>query len=246
MATNIMEFLKGKIGKYGDSAMTYARNISKNVTVESLQDGYNTYIAQSSDELANVARRSMARKNTVMSNLNMDDFQRTFNNSEARTNAEYASSYSTLKQKIASGNIEEAREIASDISDRFGDKDYLAYLQEAEAKQISIAGQIKGAPAGAIHDKYIKDMKNKIGGNKIVDNFLDDSSKEWLAKKAYSLQGKDPRYYFATNDKKTNRIRAGVVGGAYLGGSMVVRGLQGGNPITNEYGERDIAGIPFI
>lgn len=246
MAVNVIDFLKGKIGKYGDSAMTYAKNISKNVTVESLQSGWNTYITQSSDELANVARKSMARKNTVLSNLSMDDFQNTFNNSASRTNAEYASAYSSLKQKISSGNIEGAREIASNISDRFGDSKYLDYLIDAEAKQISIGNQIKSAPASSIRGKYIDDMKTKIGGNKIIDNFLDDDSKEWLAKKAYSLQGKDPRYYFSTDNKKTNRIRAGVVGGAYLGGSMVVRGLQGGNPITNEYGERDIAGIPFI
>lgn len=55
-----------------------------------------------------------------------------------------------------------------------------------------------------------------------------------------------PHHYFNSGNSKTNQVRAAVSGGIYMGGSMVVRGLQGGNPVTNEYGERDIAGIPFI
>ena len=250
MATSATDFLRGKIGKFGDSALTYAKNISKGakeLTVEDLQNKWDTYIKQSPDELANIARRSMERKNTILSNLNMDEFQSNFNNSASRTNAEYASAYNSLKQKISSGNAEGAKEIASDISDRFGDGKYLDFLIDAEAKQISIGEQIKTATPNMIKSKYIKDMKDKIGENKIANNFLDDKSKEWAAKKAYDLQAvRHPQYYFSTDDKKTNRIRAGVVGGTYLGSSMVVRGIQGGSPITNEYGERDIAGIPFI
>ena len=80
--------------------------------------------------------------------------------------------------------------------------------------------------------------------NPILSNFTDDGA--WLAEKAYSLNPRSIPAYFTTADKKKNKIRAGVTAGAYMGGSMVVRGLQGGGITTNEYGERDIVGIPFI
>lgn len=225
----------------------YISGVAKNISVQGLQDSWNTYMIQSPDELLKVTRDSMLRKNTVTSNLDMQQFENVFSKSSNKADANYVSSFSSLKQKINANKIDEAMEIASSINDRFGDKDYLDYLQQAVDNKNKFDAGINNAyqnNPNALRAQFIEDTKDKIRGNKIISNFADENTEEWLANKAYQLHGK--KGYFTTDDKKTNLVRAGVVGGAYMGGSMVVRGLQGGNPITNEYGERDVAGIPFI
>lgn len=227
------------------SGWDYISGVAKNISVEGMQKGWNTYMVQSSDELANVARTTMQRKNTVISNLNMSDFEKMYATAD-RSNAEYIKELNKLKSNLNSGNIAEAKTVATSISERFQDGAYLKLLQQAEGKHGNIAQQISSVPSELIKGKYVKDVKGKISENKIIDNFTTSEQQEKLATLAYRTQGKMPQHYFNSGDKKTNQIRAGVAGGAYLGGSMVVRGLQGGTPLTNEYGERDVAGIPFI
>ena len=221
MGTNILDFLSGKIGKFGDSAAQFAKNIS----VEGMQNGWNTYIKRSPEELAQIARNNMLRKNTVMSNLDIGEFDKMYNAAD-KSNIDFSTELDKFKGALNASNVDEAKSVAETISKRFQDNKYLEYLNDVEKKYNA------------------KKTKQKLQKTPIINNFIDDG--EWLAEKAYRLDPKGIPAYFTTADKKTNRIRAGVVGAGYAGGAMVVRGLQGGNPVTNEYGERDIAGIPFI
>lgn len=236
-----IDFLSGKIGKFGDSAAQFAKNIS----VEGMQKGWDTYMKQSPEELANVARANMQRKNTILSNLNMNKIEEAYAVAD-KTNADYVTEYSKLKGALNAGNISEAKSVANNISKRFQDNKYLEYLNEAESKTTNFKQQIKKVPVNDIKNKSINDIEQKIAQNKIAQKFTTKEQQEWLANKAYSARGALPHHYFNSGNSKTNQVRAAVSGGIYMGGSMVVRGLQGGNPVTNEYGERDIAGIPFI
>ena len=220
----------------------YINNVAKNISVKGLQDGWNTYIVQSPEELANVARKSMHRKNTLKSNLDLDAIDSQFTKAD-KSNAEYVASFDKLKEKLNNldeDNLAEAKTMAQTISDRFNDGKYLELLKEAEndyhARKISLDSYDKNM----IESKYIAGIRLP----KPVKKFITDDQETWIGDKAYKIQG--IKGYFNTDDAKTNQIRGAFWGGTYLGTSMVVRGLQGGNPITNEYGERDIAGIPFI
>lgn len=221
----------------------YISNIAKNISVEGMQKGWDTYITRSPEELANVARASMQRQNTILSNLEIDKMNNLFASVD-KSNADLVKETSKLQNAISVGNSNEAMSIANNINDRFQDNKFLNLLTDAEGKYNTIRQQIEEAPSELIKGKFVKDTKEKLTNNKFINNFIDDGEK--LAGLAYNLNPRGIPAYFATDDPKKNRIRTGVAAGAYMGSSMIVRGIQGGNPITNEYGERDIAGIPFI
>lgn len=52
--------------------------------------------------------------------------------------------------------------------------------------------------------------------------------------------------YFGNPDKTIKRQRIAAVAGSYVGVSVGARLLQGGNLTHDEYGQKNIAGIPFI
>lgn len=217
----------------------YISSLAKNISVEGLQNGWNTYVKQSPEELANVARQTMQRKNTVMSNLDINEFDKIFS-SASKTDA-YTTEFNKLRTNLNSGNIEEAKSIATTISERFQDGAYLKLLQEAEGKINAIKKQIQEAPSELIKGKFKKDFKIPEKAKR----FVTDEQQEKIANAAYKLQGKK-QYFNKPNDPKTNQIRAGVAVGAYMGTMTTARLIHGSTPITNEYGERDIVGIPFI
>ena len=217
----------------------YISSLAKNISVEGLQNGWNTYIKQSPEELANIARKTMQRKNTVMSNLDINEFDKVF--SSASKKDAYTTEFNKLRANLNSGNIEEAKTIATTISERFQDGAYLKLLQEAEGKTNAIKKQIQEAPSELIKGKFKKDFKIPEKAKR----FVTDEQQEKIANAAYKLQGKK-QYFNKPNDPKTNQIRAGVAVGAYMGTMTTARLVDGGTPITNEYGERNIVGIPFI
>lgn len=232
-----MGFVQG-INNIAKEGWDYINNVAKKVSVEGLQNGWNTYIKQSPEELANVARQTMQRKNTIMSNLDVNEFDKIF--SAANKTDAYTTEFNKLRTNLNSGNIEEAKSIATTISERFQDGAYLKLLQEAEGKTNIIEKQIQEAPNELIMGKFKKNFKipEKVKG------FVTDEQQEKIANAAYKLQGK--KQYFNSGDSKTNQIRAGVAASTYMGAMTTARLIHGGTPTTNEYGERDIVGIPFI
>lgn len=220
----------------------YISNLAKNISVEGLQNGWNTYIKQSPEELANVARKTMERKNTIL-NSNpdlLDEINKVMAGSKNISDKEYSSAVNNIKNNLSNNNTKEANNIAKSIEERFQDGAYLKLLQEAEGKTNIIEKQIQEAPKELIMGKFKKDFKipEKVKG------FVTDEQQEKIANMAYKLQGK--KQYFNSGDVKTNQIRAGVAVGTYMGAMTTARLIHGGTPITNEYGERDIVGIPFI
>lgn len=220
-----------------------AQEVINGFSIEKAKAWATANLVQSSDELAGVARATMQRKNTVLSNLELSKFDELYSAAD-KSNADYVAEFGRLQSSLNAGNTDQAMEIASGISDKFGDKSYLQYLQEAEGNYNAKKARIDAMDAEVIRSGYIDTMKEKIAGNKTISSFTTSAQQEKLASAAYKAQGL--KNYFNTGDAKTNQIRMGVAAGGYMGTAMVVRGLQGGTPLTNEYGERDIAGIPFI
>lgn len=229
------QILSGKIGSFGNSAAQFAKNIS----VDGMMEGWNTYIRRSPEELAEVAKTTMHKKNNILDYVDFNKIDNYYASAVNNT-PELKNDFNKYKNAIKNGNLQEAETIAK----RFNDDKYLKFLQDAEGEYNAKKTKINGYDADDVHLLTVERTKQKLQKTPIVNHFIDDG--EWLAEKAYKLNPKGIPAYFTTDDSKTNRIRAGVVGAGYMGGSMVVRGLQGGNPVTNEYGERDIAGIPFI
>lgn len=57
---------------------------------------------------------------------------------------------------------------------------------------------------------------------------------------------KYPQAYFMNQDKSIRNTRIGTAVGAYAGLTIGGRYLQGGTLTTDQYGRKDIAGIPFL
>jgi hypothetical protein len=217
----------------------YISSLAKNISVEGLRNGWNTYIKQSPEELANVARATMQRKNTILSNLDLNEFDKIYSAAD-KSNADYIEQFNKLRGALNSGNTDEAKSIATTISERFQDGAYLKLLQNAENVTNSIAQQIEKIPSDVINTRFKKDFKIPEKAKR----FVTDEQEEKIANMAYRLQGK--KQYFNTGDAKTNQIRAGVAAGTYMGAMTTARLVHGGSLTINEYGVRDIVGIPFI
>ena len=217
-----------------DTILNKAKEIASGVNMESAHKWWNDYMVQSSDELSDAGRDLLQATNTLKKRIDMEGLNNYFSTLDNK-NADVISNYSRLKQEIKAGNIDEAKKIA----DRFEDKKFMEFLTDAEKRVNHNASMYDGLDPDEVEMQFKSEFEIPNFAKKIVGD-----KEEKIANLAYRAQAK--RRYFSTNDPKINRTRIGVVGGAYAGGAMVVRGIQGGNPITNEYGERDIAGIPLI
>ena len=136
--------------------------------------------------------------------------------------------------------MEGANAIAKDISEKYKENKFLDELKKAETKKQKTVEYLPDTRSSKIEDIY----SDKVKIPKAFENFLDESDEQYVKSKAYELQGK--KGYFNSKDKKVNRVRAGVAAGAYMTGMTTARLSHGGNLVENEYGERDIVGIPFI
>lgn len=88
-------------------------------------------------------------------------------------------------------------------------------------------------------DKAIKVLKTKTG--KVIDEGLDT-----VTPGLHDKITKYPQAYFKNPDKKIRNTRIGTAIGAYTALSVGGRYLQGGTLTTDQYGRKDIAGIPFL
>ena len=213
----------------------FSKKVAKNISGSA-----NTYLKQTPEELANVAKNTMLKKNTLLSNINISDVDSAFAEAAKRGESDYSKAFIKFKSNIDAGNVDEVKHAAKDISERFNDSRYLDLLQKAEIKQTRIQDRISGFDVEEAQRVY----KDSVKVPKIIDNFVTDSQAEKFSNGIYSLQGK--KQYFDSGNKKTNQIRAGAAVGGYFGAMTTARIAHGGTPITNEYGERDIVGIPFI
>ena len=87
-----------------------------------------------------------------------------------------------------------------------------------------------------IASKIMKDEAKEV-----IDNGLDN-----IKPGLYDKITKYPQAYFKNPDKKVRNTRIGTAVGAYAALSVGGRYLQGGTLTTDQYGRKDIAGIPFL
>lgn len=130
-----------------------------------------------------------------------------------------------------------------------------AYSAEAMAKAKNIVkninpnnqDQIFGQLEGALSKdgfEYVKEDITKALSSQAAQNSGSIDLKQMMGKVNYYAN--IPKAYFNPADPKVkaDRIKAAV--GGYAGVAVGARVLQGGSITRDEYGQRDIAGIPFV
>lgn len=226
------------LGSFGEAAQDIGKRISKFKPA----DFYATYLKQDGAELANVARETMKKNLDASSMVNRTHLQDFINNSpnSIKGDRDYINATKGLIKSLDSKDMEQANDIARKISDNYKENSYLDLLKGAENKKSSLLESYNSMNEEDIADVF----REKIKTPKSLDNFMDDTDKEKVKGLAYSLQGK--KKYFSSDNVKTNKVRAGVAAGVYAGTMTTARLAHGGSLTENEYGERDIVGIPFV
>lgn len=230
------------LNNIAQSGWDYINNVAKNITVENLQSGWNKYMVRGEEELAKAVSKTQTKKVSAFDFITTDKLEDIYKGMDKTEDV--SSAYRDLTSALKAKNLTEAKDIAEK---RFQDSKFLEYLMDAEKLKMERVNAMSSAKPNMILGSQIESTKEKIDnfsvfGYKPGEALLTDNQREKIARGVMKTKGN----YFDSGDTKTNQIRMGVVGGAYMGAATIGRITQGGSPVTNEYGERDIVGIPFI
>lgn len=121
---------------------------------------------------------------------------------------------------------------------------------ERNLRRQSMAGAEATRMHTILQDSKLVDSEGKMnagglayarkGQQEVLDG-LSDQRKE-----AFRDLRSDAKEYFMSGDMGTNAMRWGAAASIYGAGAVGTRALTGGNATTNNQGQRDIAGIPFL
>lgn len=232
----------GVLGGFGDTI----KDVSRNITKAGIKDGFNTYIKQSGDELADAARKTLSSQLNAADMIKKSDVENLINTSSKTIegNPDYINQTGKLLKSLESKDMERFEEIANNLanSKSYEDSGYLDLLLKANTEVKSKRDRLDTINSEAIKGIYKSKFAEKLP--KGLDKYISEGQKDKVTGVAYHLNAK--KKYFATDDPKTNQIRVGAAATAYMGTMTGARLLNGGGLTENEYGERDIVGIPFI
>lgn len=235
-----------KIGNAVDTVLDVASNIAskaKNVDYNGIYTDIRQAIKQTDEELAEVAKASLMKQMTgdlkVPPSMLQEVAQKTGVNDPGFTRA-----VNNLSVAMKKKDLSEAHRIASAIDMQYqpGQKTFQDLVIQADIELKNSMSIIEGLnpkeTASIWKDQFADKLPNQ------VKNFTTPNDRQKIAELGYRIQG--AKKYFATDDPSINKKRLGTVAGGYMAVTSGMRIINGGTPLTNEYGERDIAGIPFI
>jgi hypothetical protein len=236
-----------KIGNVLDSVMETANNIAskaKSVDYNGIYTDIKEAVKQTDEELADVARATLINSITGDTKVPASRIQEIAKNTGI-TDAGFNRKVRDLTSAMKKQDLSEAHKIAGEIDREFqtGQKTFQDLVIQADIGINNTLQSMRNADPAMIKGAWTSQfMKNNIP--EPVKNFTTTKNRETIANVAYRAQG--TKKYFATDDPSVNQKRLGVVAGGYVAATSGMRIINGGTPLTNEYGERDIAGIPFI
>ena len=135
-------------------------------------------------------------------------------------------------QSIGGLSVEESETISKNISSKNLDES-VENLRDTLSKSI---------PSNRNIDKVLNGVK--ASAKEQIDNPNISDALENM--NFFEKYGHYPKAYFTNPNKNIRNTRIGTAVGAYAAVSVGGRYLQGGTLTTDEYGRKDIAGIPFL
>ena len=133
------------------------------------------------------------------------------------------------------GNIpkEEAEKISKTVSSKNLDKS-IEKLRDTVSEKL---------PEGKDIDNVLNTVKKRAEKTMSKEPDLENVLQTMNPIEKYANY---PKAYFTNPDKTVRNTRKGVAIGTYAGLAIGGRYLQGGSLTRDEYGRRDIAGVPFL
>jgi hypothetical protein len=235
-----------KVGDAFDSIMGVAGNISskvKSVDYSGIYEDLKVAIKQTDEELAGVAKETLLKQMTA-DKASLNRIQDVARNTGVN-DAGFTRAVNNLSAAMKKKDLSEAHRIASEIDTKYqpGQKTFQDLVIEADIKLDKRKALLEGADPATVRRAWENNFKKNIPDP--IKNFTTNANRDKLTSFHYNyIQG--AKKYFATDDPSINQKRLGVVAGGYVAATSGMRIINGGTPLTNEYGESDIAGIPFI
>jgi hypothetical protein len=235
-----------KVGDALDGILGVAGNISskvKSVDYNGIYQDVMSAVKQTDEELANVARGTLMKSITGETKVPASVIQEAAKNTGVN-DVGFTRAVNNLSSAMKKQDLSEAHRIATEIDSQYqpGKKTFQDLVIKASMAVDSTLESMQNASPEMIRRGWENQFMTKIPAP--IKNFTTDKNQETIAKAAYHVQG--ARKYFSTDNPAINQKRLGVVAGGYVAATSGMRIINGGTPFTNEYGERDIAGIPFI
>ena len=234
-----------KIGDALDSALNVAGNIAskvKNTDYKGIYADLSEAVKQTDEELAEVAKASLMKQITGSMKVPDSVIQETARQAGIN-DASFTRKVRELTSAMKSQDLSEAHRIAKEIDKQTGNKAFQDLVIQADIGVSNTLNGMKNATSDDIKRAWTSQFKQNTLPESLK-NFTTDKNRDTIANFAYKVQG--AKKYFSTDDPAINQKRLGVVAGGYVAATSGMRIINGGTPFTNEYGERDIAGIPFI
>ena len=126
-------------------------------------------------------------------------------------------------------------------------------LNIPEEKASELAQSVHAATYKEDIDALSKSLNEYTDKTEAVSNLMKKKAEGVINKGPGNIElglydkiTKYPQAYFSNPDKKVRNTRIGTTVGAYAALSVGGRYLQGGTLTTDQYGRKDIAGIPFL
>lgn len=126
-------------------------------------------------------------------------------------------------------------------------------LNIPEEKANELVQSVHAATYKEDIDELSKSLNEYTDKTEAVSNLMKKKAEEVINKGPGNIElglydkiTKYPQAYFSNPDKKVKNTRIGTAVGAYAALSVGGRYLQGGTLTTDQYGRKDIAGIPFL
>lgn len=216
-----------------------------------------TYMRPTEDEMYNAAVKTLKKKVTFATMMTDDLIDETLKNSGMDlSNSDVKKSIETLKRIRGTKNYDKMQDTVEKLNKKHNTTAFRDLLLESEQRKTNAIGvaesDVPGSwtypelVKGSLSDHYIA-PKDSVRG-KLVSKFIGSKPEERTRSDFDSITYKINGYkeFFNNEDPAINRKRALTLAGGYAVAANGVRILQGGSPLKNEYGERDIAGLPLI
>lgn len=192
------------------------------------------------------AIKSMVKSNGAVDMLKDDGLYDAVRNLNAKSAKQ--SQLSTIDKAMRNAKTskdynEALAEGTKKISERATKADAGSIKGQGLSERLSVMEQAQTSARGMSEDAFqaqrqrLKTDSYKKQRSRDISDDLNPASKNVLS----ATKG-----YFATDDMKTNAVRAAAAAGALGTVAVGTRYLSGGSATVNNRGERDIAGIPFI
>ena len=237
-----------------DDIAETAEKAKKGLTKDTVNNFFDSLKVGDDERLRHIAGTLKRKQNLEIDETalksKVENFTKLYGNDTDKMN-----SLNKMKTILNNGDIDKAIEQASIVDSYISGTDnekFTHFLIDA-SNDLKIRRQAidnileDNSTKSFLIDAYKSEIYDNSGIGKLINKSkIITSEEKTVIRDSVTNKYFNPIDYFTHPDAKVRNTRRVAAVGTYATSAMVTRKLQGGTLTKNEYGERDIAGIPLI